>query len=340
MGRIRVLAIDDSVFVRKAIQRMFDSHPDIEVAGVAASGREGLAKAVALRPDVITLDVMMPEMDGIETLRQIMEKVPTPVLMLSQLTRDGADLTLKALELGAMDFVDKSSAGIMDFLGLAREITQKITSIAGARPISAPGSVDRLSGSAGKGLVDLLAIGASTGGPMALHMLLAKLPADIRFGVLVVQHMPRGFTAHLAQRLDDASAITVKEAEEGDDIVPGTALIAPAGLHMVVREGDGPGHRVQLQLEPEEELHRPSVSVLFASVGEHYGDRCVGVLLTGMGSDGVRGMRIIKERGGYTIAQDEATSVIYGMPRVAAEQGIVDRVLPLTAIAEEVLRLS
>ncbi|MDA8079848.1 MAG: chemotaxis response regulator protein-glutamate methylesterase [Nitrospiraceae bacterium] len=337
MRRIRVLAVDDSAFVRKALQRIFQSDPDIELVGLACSGREALEKVRTLKPDVITLDVMMPEMDGIETLRAIMDELPTPVLMLSQLTRDGAELTLKALEMGAMDFVDKSSTGMMDFFDLAKEIIGKVKSIAGGRPLRIATREAELYRGRTKGLVDIVAMGASTGGPMALHMILPKFPHEISFGLLIVQHMPRGFTAPLAKRLDATSSIAVREAEEGDAVEPGTALIAPAGLHMTVRT-TGSGYKVRLDIEPMDEIHRPSVNVLFRSVGERAGGRSIGVLLTGMGSDGARGMGVIKEQGGFTIAQDEATSAIYGMPRAAAEGGVVDMVLPLTSIAGEVLK--
>ncbi len=337
MNKIRVLVVDDSPFVRKALLRIFDAAPGIEVAGVASSGKEAIEKVFVLNPDVITLDVNMPGMNGIDTLKVIMEERPTPVLMLSQYTKEGADLTLSALELGAMDFVDKSSTGMMDFLDLAREIVAKVTTIAGSRLVAKGAHrIRTLSCLNIKGLVDVVAIGASTGGPMALQTLLSAFPKEVPFATLVVQHMPPGFTGPLARRLDTLCAIRVKEAEDGDHVVPGICLIAPAGLHMTVRKGRELA-RVRLAADPPDEIHRPSVDVLFASVAKHCGERSIGVLLTGMGSDGSRGMFEIKKNGGYTIAQDEATSAIFGMPRVAVEQGGVDKVMPLGLIAEEVL---
>ncbi len=339
--KIRVLVVDDSSFVRKALLRMFDADPEIEVIGTARSGKEAIEKVRLLTPDVITLDVIMPGMDGLDTLKVLMESNPTPVLMLSQFTRQGAELTLKALELGAMDFVDKSSTGMMDFYELAREITSKIKSIAGSKPVRvaagamAPGKAET------RGLVDVVAIGASTGGPIALQMLLPKFPEDIGFGVLVVQHMPRGFTGPLARRLDSLSSIHVKEAEEGDVVVPGTAFIAPAGLHMTLRKIPGYDEarcRIRLGLEPGAAIHRPSVDVLFSSVSRAFGNRAIGVVLTGMGADGAAGVRAMKEEGGVTLAQDEATSAIFGMPRAAIGTGAVDGVLPITSIAEEILK--
>ncbi len=337
MNKIRVLIVDDSSFVRKALLRIFDAEPGIEVVGVASTGKEAIEKVLGLGPDVITLDINMPGMDGIETLKVIMEERPTPVLMLSQFTKQGADLTLRALELGAMDFVDKSSTGMMDFLELAREIIAKVTTIAGSRPVAKGAHCVRALPCLNiKGLVDVVAVGASTGGPMALQTLLSAFPEDVPFALLVVQHMPSGFTGPLARRLDTFCAIRVKEAEEGDQVVPGLCLIAPAGLHMTVRKGRE-FTRARLAADPPGEVHKPSVDVLFASVAKNFGDRAIGVLLTGMGSDGAKGMYGIKKSGGYTIAQDEATSAIFGMPRVAVEQGGVDKVMPLGLIAAEIL---
>jgi len=344
MDKIKVLIVDDSSFVRKALTRIFASETGIEVAGSASSGAEAVEKISSMAPDVVTLDIMMPGMDGIETLRRIMEKRPTPVLMLSQHTHEGADLTLNALELGAMDFVDKSSAGLMDFFGLGREIVSKVRAIAGSKPFRMRTPMAPPGEYGGTGKVDMVAIGTSTGGPSALQVLLSKFPKEIGFGILVVQHMPPGFTGPLAKRLDSVCDIRVKEAEEGDRIESGTALIAPSGLHTTIKKGlasDDGSHRhclIKLDREPAEEVHRPSVDVLFRSVAKHYGSRSIAVIMTGMGSDGVKGMKEIRDAGGYTIAQDEATSAIFGMPRVAIANHVVKKVLPLTSIAEEILQ--
>ena len=331
---IKVLIVDDSPFVRKALLRIFDSEPSISVVGVARNGKEAIEKTLSLRPDVLTLDIMMPVVDGIETLKIIMEQCPLPVLVLSQFTHEGAELTLKALELGAMDFVDKSSKGLMDFLALAEEIIAKVKAIAHNEPKKLVYEPRVLSGYRSHGIVDVVAIGASTGGPPALEMILQKFPRDISFGVLIVQHMPKGFTATLAERLDSMCGIHVKEAEDREKIKPGTALIAPSGLHMKTRKGS---RAIRLEGEPLNLIHRPSVDVLFQSVGEVYGERSMGVILTGMGSDGARGMGTIKEKGGITLAQDEETSVIFGMPKVAIKSGVVDKVVPLTEMAEEIM---
>lgn len=332
---IEVLIVDDSPFVRKALQRMFEAEPCIHVVGVARDGREGIEKIGALNPDVVILDIMMPEMDGIEVLKAVMETHPVPVLMFSQFTKEGADLTLKALDLGAMDFVDKSSTGYMDFFNLSHELISKIKAIAGSRPVKVSEYAEGVELAKGNGLVDVVSIGTSTGGPPALQMVLTKFPRDITFGLLIVQHMPKGFTGPLSMRLDGMCEIHVKEAEDGDRIEPGLALVAPSGLHLKVVRG---GERVRLDLEPLTTMHRPSVDVLFRSVAEGFGSRSMGVLLTGMGSDGAKGMKAIKEKGGVTLAQDEATSVIFGMPRVAIDSGVVDSVAPITRMAEEILR--
>jgi two-component system chemotaxis response regulator CheB len=341
VDKIKVLIVDDSSFVRKALSRIFGSDPDIEVTGVASSGKEAIEKVLLLNPDVLTLDINMPGMDGLETLKVLMESHPLPVLMLSQFTKQGAELTLKALELGAMDFVDKSTTGMMDFFDLAKEIISKVKSIAGSKPVKIGKHENVLSSRKGRGLIDIVAIGTSTGGPLALQMLLPKFPGDINFAILVVQHMPQGFTAPLARRLDTLCDIKVREAGEGDIVMPGVSLIAPAGLHMTVRKVHNAAHGIQRSIalgsEPVGELHKPSVDVLFTSVAKLYGKRAIGVILTGMGSDGTKGMGIIKEEGGFSIAQDEATSAIFGMPRVAIEKNVVDKVLPITSIAEEIL---
>ncbi len=263
-----------------------------------------------------------------------MERHPVAVLMLSQFTHEGAELTLKALELGAMDFVDKSTTGAMDFLALSREITSKVKAIAGHTPKRLLYEAVSAEGFRPRGIVDAVAIGASTGGPPALQMLLQKLPENIDFGVLIVQHMPKGFTGPLAERLNRLCPIKAKEAEDGDRVEPGLALIAPSGLHMGV---SNPA-KIKLSVEPLSLSHRPSVDVLFESVARAYGPRSIGVLLTGMGADGAKGLSAIKQAGGLTIAQDEATSTIFGMPKAAISSGAARKVLPVTEIADEILR--
>lgn len=338
---IKVLVVDDSAFVRKALMRIFKSDPEIKVVGIARNGSEALDKISSLKPDVITLDIMMPVMDGIETLGAIMEENPLPVLMLSQYTQEGAELTLKALDLGAMDFVDKSTTGVMDFASLRTEVLDKVKAISGTKAVKPTYKYKPcvIPDYTARGLVDVVAIGTSTGGPPALQQLLTKFPKEIGFSLLVVQHMPKGFTASLADRLDSMCRIRVKEASQHDSIEPGLALIAPSGLHMKANYTQGQGY-VSLDEDPQGKMHRPSADVLFRSVAKNYGNRSIGVILTGMGSDGADGIKTMKDKKSLTIAQDEETSVIFGMPKVAIERGGIRKVLPLDEIAGAILKNS
>jgi two-component system chemotaxis response regulator CheB len=339
---IRVLIVDDSAFVRQALVRMLSSAPDIEVVGTAVDGKEGLEKAVALRPDVVTLDIKMPRMGGLEALRRIMAESPVPVLLLSSLTSEGGEITLRGLELGALDFVDKSSVrGHMNLLELADELKAKVRALAGVPR----DRVHPQEGAAGEARAlpqphaygaEVVVIGTSTGGPPALQAIIPKLPSGLASSILVVQHMPVGFTRSLADRLASRSVLPVREAEDGDSVSPGVVLIAPAGRHMKVQRR-GNAARVWLDDEPRSALHRPSVDVLMSSVAKAYGPRSLGVVLTGMGSDGVEGLRAIRQTGGRTFAESEESCVIYGMPKAAVEAGVVDRSVPLARMADEIL---
>jgi two-component system chemotaxis response regulator CheB len=340
---IRVLIVDDSAFVRQAMVRMLGSAPDIEVVGTAVDGKEGLEKAQALRPDVVTLDIKMPRMGGLEALRRIMTECPVPVLLLSSLTSEGGEITLRGLELGALDFVDKSSVrGQMNLLELAEELKAKVRALARV-PRDKVHALDGALADARAPLpaphahgAEVVVIGTSTGGPPALQAIIPKLPPGLSSAILVVQHMPVGFTRSLADRLASRSALPVREAQDGDSVAPGTVLIAPAGRHMKVQRR-GPGARIWLDDEPRAALHRPSVDVLMASVAKAYGARSLGVVLTGMGSDGVEGLRAIRQTGGRTFAESEESCVIYGMPKAAVEAGVVDRSVPLARMADEIL---
>jgi len=333
--RIRVLVIDDSAFVRRAVERMLIAAEDIEVVGTAADGEEGLRKARELRPDVVTLDIKMPRLGGLETLERLMQEQPLPVLLMSTLTQEGAEVTLRGLELGAMDFVDKSSVQPMSMLSLADELVAKIRAMGGARVRVRP-QPPRPQAEAGAERAELVVIAASTGGPTALQQVLSGLPAGFPAAVFVVQHIPRGFTKSLAERLDARSAIPVREAHDGDTVVPGGVLIAPAGIHSrLVRRGADVA--VALDEEPRDALHRPSADVLMVSAAEVYGARVIGVVLTGMGSDGTEGLRAIQASGGRTLAESEDTCVIYGMPKAALEAGVVERAAPLDRMAGEIL---
>jgi two-component system, chemotaxis family, protein-glutamate methylesterase/glutaminase len=336
---IRVLVVDDSPFVRQALARMLGKEADIQIVGLAIDGQDGIEKALMLHPDVVTLDVQMPRMGGLEALKRIMAECPTPVLLLSSLTREGASVTLQGLELGALDFVDKSRVqGHMNLLDLAEELKAKVRALAGVKP---PGPFAPPTGPAHRppphaSRCDVVVIGTSTGGPPALQAIIPLLPEDFPAPVVVVQHMPVGFTRSLAERLDARSGLRVREAQDGEPLEAGIVFVAPAGVHLKLkRRGDS--SRVHLDEEPRAALHRPSVDVAMSAAARVYGRRTLGVLLTGMGSDGVEGLRAIREAGGQTLAESEATSVIYGMPKAAAEAGVVDRVVDLPRMADEIL---
>jgi two-component system chemotaxis response regulator CheB len=339
---IRVVIVDDSPFVRQALGRMLGAAGDIEVVGTAVDGQDGVEKVCALRPDVVTLDVKMPRLGGLEALRRIMTECPTAVLLLSSLTSEGGETTLRGLELGAMDFVDKSSVqGHMNLLGLKDELLAKVRALASVPrsrlgAATEPGPEARPAARPAMPRAEVIAIGTSTGGPPALQAIIPRLPAALAAPLLIVQHMPAGFTRSLAERLDQRSRIRVREAQDGDPVRPGMALIAPAGRHMKVRRRDGQT-RIWLDDEPRGALHRPAIDVLMASVAKLYGRGVLGVLLTGMGSDGVEGLRAIRAAGGRTLAESEESAVIYGMPKAAVEAGVVDRTVALARMADEIV---
>jgi two-component system, chemotaxis family, protein-glutamate methylesterase/glutaminase len=340
LNPIRVLVVDDSAFVRQALSRMLGGEADIQVVGVAVDGQDGVEKAAALQPDVVTLDIQMPRMGGLEALKRIMAVRPIPVLLLSSLTKEGAGVTLHGLELGAMDFVDKSRVqGNMNLLNLAEELKAKIRALAAVKPhppsaLLTP--VVRTEAPRGEAQCDIVVIGTSTGGPPALQAIIPRFPGDLVAAVLVVQHMPAGFTKSLAERLDARSEVPVREARDGESVDAGTVLIAPAGTHTKLRKR-GSLVRIDLDDEPRASLHRPSIDILMASAARIYGPKVLGVLLTGMGADGVEGLRAIREAGGRTLAESEETCAIYGMPKAAVEAGVVDRSVPLTEMADEIL---
>ncbi len=333
---IRVLIIDDSAFVRQALSRMLRDDPEIEIVGVAVDGKEGVEKAKQLTPDVITLDIQMPRMGGLEALERLMAERPTPVLLLSSLTRQGGDVTLRGLELGALDFVDKSSVGSMNILSLGEELRAKIKVLARVPATRLARREEPAPAAAVERRIEAVVIATSTGGPPALQALIPSLPASFRASVLIVQHMPAGFTRSLADRLALRSVLPVREAQDGEPVTPGQVLIAPAGIHMKLRRR---GERVKVWLdeEPQTALHRPSADILMTSAAKIFGARALGVVLTGMGADGVIGLRAIRDAGGRVFAESEETSVIYGMPKAAVEAGLVERSVPLYRMADEIL---
>jgi two-component system chemotaxis response regulator CheB len=337
MPRIKVLIVDDSALIRQLLRDILSADPEIEVVGAARDPYYAWERIKTTNPDVLTLDVEMPRMDGLTFLERLMRVHPIPVLMVSSLTEKGCETTLRAMELGAVDFITKPKVDVATgTVELADEITQKVKTVARARlrKRSAPTAPPtRLASTASlvKSTEKVIAIGASTGGTEALMEVLSALPADMP-GIAIVQHMPPGFTTSFADRLNYFCQLRISEARDGDRLLPGHALLAPGGYHMAVRR-DGAQYFVRVGMGEPVNRHRPSVDVLFNSCARHVGRNAIGVILTGMGGDGARGMLAMRQAGAHTIGQDEATCVVYGMPREAVSLGGVDDVVPLTSIA-------
>lgn len=342
-NKIRVLIVDDSAIIRSLLTRFLSSDPEIEVVGTAPDPFVAREKLVALKPDVMTLDIEMPRMDGVTFLEKVMQHFPIRTLMISSLSARGTETALRALEAGAIDVMGKPAIDVTKSMeSLATEIVMRVKNVARAR-LKAPSSntnsaarapvVKPKSGALAKSTHQILAIAASTGGTVALKEVLSRLPADIP-GTVIVQHMPPGFTSTFAKGLNDACAFEVKEAEEGDAIIPGRALLAPGNFHMeIIRSGGY--YSVKLHQEPLLHGVRPAADYLMKSVAHFAGSNAIGVILTGMGKDGAEGLLAMKNAGAYTIGQNEQTCVVYGMPKVAFEIGAVQRVLPLEQIAFE-----
>lgn len=369
---IKVLVVDDSALMRRVITRLLEAQSDIKVIDTASDGEEAIKKITRLQPDVVTMDVEMPGMNGVAAVSRLMKECPVPVIMLSAHTTEGARVTMEALAAGAVDFVpkpqkageaEKLSAELSRKIRVARRASLKrcpaapveqrppAPAPAPAKPrpakVPVPGTVKDEKPAPlpavrpAPGQTDLLVIGSSTGGPAALQALLPALPADLSCGVVVVQHIPVGFSGPMAEHLNRKCRLEVKHAEHGDRVLPGQVLVAPAGYDLTFRKYAG---RLSVALDKGSKPvppggFRPSVDVVMNSAAEVAGSRAMGVLLTGMGRDGARGMLAIRRRGGYTIAQDESTCVVYGMPRAAAELGAAVKILPLHQIAGEIMRV-
>ena len=388
---IKVLIVDDSAFMRSALTRMLEEDPEIKVIGQAGDGEEGLRKVEELNPDLVTLDLEMPRLDGIGMLERLMKTNPKPVLIVSSLSVEGAEPTLRALEAGALDFIPKYQEGGYSLDFLRRELHGKIKAVArrgrfmrplasprvesrsrvevpaasGFRPrpsfslsrnaVSSPSGVREqfrfpahsLGGASpmehvlpsaarvGRPKRDIVAIGVSTGGPPAVQKVLSALPADFPACILIAQHMPATFTDAFARRLDNVCKIHVSEARGGDKIGPGLAYVCPGGRHLRL-DMHGPLPFIDVVSEPADALYKPSVNVLMESAGNSMGRRVVGVTMTGMGSDGVEGSRILKEKGGYLIAQNEASCVVYGMPKAVVDAGLADEVVGVDSLAASI----
>lgn len=359
-GKTRILIVDDSSFMRMAIRSILSKEPNLDIVGTAADGVEGVEKAIALKPDLITMDVEMPRMDGIAALKQIMAKAPTRVIMVSTLTNEGAKSTFEALDAGALDYIPKNVTDSSEAQNIFREeLLRKIKDVLRSRfgrvsPLSplSPASVasrpapvavapTRLSTKLSGKKINYVGIGASTGGPVALQEVLSRIPVNFPYGIIVGIHMPKAFTGPYADRLNAKCSMTIREAVDGDVLKPGLALIAPGGMHTtLVRHGG----QIMVKTVPTSShpqyVYIPSVDLMLSSMAEATGGAMLGVILTGMGNDGFKGMQLLKQKGGVTIVQDEATSTIYGMPKACVEGGVADEVLPLGQIGFEISKFS
>jgi two-component system, chemotaxis family, protein-glutamate methylesterase/glutaminase len=338
---LKVLVVDDSAYVRKVVKQMLSRSPFLEVVGTARDGREALELVSQLDPDVVTCDLIMPELDGVGFVREQMARRPVPIIIMS-IANETGETALTALDAGAVDFVQKPTALATEkIFEVSDELIEKVKAAAGipmarvrvaarapgAGPSPPPASV------AGKGLADVVVIGISTGGPQALKQLIPRLPADFPVPVAMVMHMPVGYTEMYARKLNEHSPLEVREAQEGDAVRAGVALLAPAGRHLTFRRLAGGEVAAHLDSRPFEMPHRPSVDVLFQSAAEVYGKRVLGVVMTGMGSDGRAGSAWIKAQGGLVYTESEETCVVYGMPSSVVEAGLSDRSVPLDRMA-------
>ncbi|MGB9715088.1 MAG: protein-glutamate methylesterase/protein-glutamine glutaminase [Thermodesulfovibrionales bacterium] len=346
---VKVLIVDDSAFMRNALTSMLSSDKEIEVVGTARDGLEALEKIVSLKPDIVTMDVEMPRMDGLTALKLIMEKNPIPVIMVSSMTTEGAKITLDALDIGAVDFIPKNLSELsVNIIKIKDILIEKVKHISKKGFIKKRIKIEKgpkhieivkhppinVTGSRRLGIIS---IGTSTGGPKALQEVIPKFPKELPVPVVIAQHMPPAFTKPFAERLNQLSEIDVKEAEEGEPLTPGVALIAPGRGNMRIVRKRGIETVVTISENKEEFQYRPSVDALMLSVAECFPGRALGVIMTGMGNDGLKGLIAIKKTGGRVFAQNEETCVVYGMPKAVVDAGIADKVLPLEELAGEII---
>ncbi|MEW6107884.1 MAG: chemotaxis response regulator protein-glutamate methylesterase [Nitrospirota bacterium] len=343
--KTKVLVVDDSPYTRQIIKKIVEQDSGLEVVGVASDGVDAMAKTLRLKPDIITLDFEMPEMDGFSFLRWLMRERPTPVIMVS--SHADSKTVFKALDLGAVDFISKpTKRASIELQNIEKDLLRKLKGIKDIRLDILSKNLELLENEERYELPDeksrhsirVVAIGSSTGGPAALQIILTRLPSDFRAAVVVSQHMPRGFTGPLAERLDKLSKVKIKEAEDGDQVEAGKILICPGGYHMGIYKK---GQKTQVTLKEGRltDKYIPSVDYMMTSVAGNFGAGSMGVILTGMGNDGKNGMLEIKEKGGYTIAESEESSVVFGMPAEAIKAGAATKVLPISDIPAEIIRM-
>lgn len=350
---VRVLVVDDSAFMRKSLTSMLEEGKQIQVIGVARNGEEAVQQVQQLKPDVVTMDVEMPGMTGLQALQHIMAKHPVPVIMVSSITVEGAQETLQALEWGAIDFVPKQLDGVASKIAeIQKLLVSKVLAArhAGAKlrtiPLSGPSknttmptkALSSFAVSVTRG-TKLIAIGCSTGGPQALFEIMPMIPPDCPAAIVIVQHMPKSFTKPFSDRLNNLCSLDVREAADGDEIKPGRVLVAPGGMQFRIVKRTITSSIVKLAPNVENNPHAPSVDIMLQSVAALYGERSIGVILTGMGHDGLEGMKAIKAAKGRTVAQDEASSVVYGMPKAVVEAGCADKVVSLSKVIGEIMNM-
>lgn len=338
MSKIKVFIVEDSILMRKIISDIIVSDTSLEVVGVAQSAKEAFEKIPLLKPDIITLDINLPDLDGLKVLQKLLDTSPMRVIMLSALTQKNAEITMKALELGALDFIPKPSGEIsLNLVDFKKEIIEKIKTVYNI-DLKKSFSKNQITVDSKTAIEKIVIIGASTGGPKAILELMNGLPANLNASFLIIQHMPKGFVRSFAERISWHSCIKTKEAEDGDLILKGTAYVAPAGYHMIVEKlANDAGYRVRLDETPLVNYVRPSVDVTMISTADAFNGKIVGVILTGMGKDGLEGCRAVKKKGGYTITQDEASCVVYGMPKAVVNEGLSDIALPLSEISQKII---
>ncbi len=345
MRKIRVLIVDDSAFMRKSLSILLESDNEIEVIDTARDGLQGVEKAKALRPDIVTMDIEMPIMDGLTALKTIMKECPTSVLMVSSLTTDGADSTIRAMELGAVDFIPKELSYVnVNIIKIKEELIRKVKEIARQRAtqlrLRRIKSLNQTTQEIPKPSMQFLTsngykaigLGISTGGPLSLQKVIPALSKDLNVPMFIVQHMPPKFTKSLAERLNTLSELTVKEAEDNEEIKNNYVYIAPGGFHMTIKRGYSGRNVIHISEQPADTLHRPSVDVMLKSLIDAYGKYTLGVIMTGMGRDGADAIKELKSIGGYVLAQDEESCVVYGMPKAVVDAGNADVVAGLESI--------